>query len=255
VTLLVALPLPAAPSLAPASVPAVSTLAIPPRFRGPAQSANGGYTCGVVAELLGADAAEVTLRLPPPLETPLTVERDDAGVRVLHDGALVAEARPAQPEVDPPPQPPSFAEMDKLAAGQAADEDHPFPNCFVCGPARTPGDALRLTPTPLGDGRVAAPWRVEADFAAPRFVWAALDCPGAFAVMPDFSRGISVLGRLTARVDEGPRAGDECVVVGWPLGEDGRKLYAGTAVFRDGELLALARAVWIRVDRERADAA
>ena len=32
----------------------------------------------------------------------------------------------------------------------------------------------------------------------------------------------------------------------WPLGEDGRKLYAGTALFAaDGALLALARQTWI----------
>ena len=37
-----------------------------------------------------------------------------------------------------------------------------------------------------------------------------------------------------------------CVVTSWPLGEDGRKLFAGTALFAaDGELLALAKQVWI----------
>jgi hypothetical protein len=36
------------------------------------------------------------------------------------------------------------------------------------------------------------------------------------------------------------------VVVGWPLGEDGRKLFAGTALYgRDGDVLAVARPVWI----------
>jgi hypothetical protein len=36
------------------------------------------------------------------------------------------------------------------------------------------------------------------------------------------------------------------VVVGWPAGEDGRKLYAGTALYGErGEMLALARQVWI----------
>jgi acyl-CoA thioesterase len=36
------------------------------------------------------------------------------------------------------------------------------------------------------------------------------------------------------------------VVASWPLGEDGRKLFAGTALFaEDGELLALARQTWI----------
>ena len=36
------------------------------------------------------------------------------------------------------------------------------------------------------------------------------------------------------------------MVTSWPLGEDGRKLFAGTALFAaDGELLALAKQVWI----------
>ena len=55
-------------------------------FRGPARSGNGGDTCGLVAGLLDADTAEVTLRLPPPLDTPLRVARADDAVRVLaHD--------------------------------------------------------------------------------------------------------------------------------------------------------------------------
>src|SRR5918996_2619259 len=43
---------------------------IPARFNGPPATANGGYTCGLVARLLGVDA-EVTLRRPPPLDRPL----------------------------------------------------------------------------------------------------------------------------------------------------------------------------------------
>jgi hypothetical protein len=51
---------------------------------------------------------------------------------------------------------------------------------------------------------------------------------------------------MTARVDRMPAAGERCVVASWPLGEEGRKLYAGTALFAaDGELLALARQTWI----------
>ena len=51
---------------------------------------------------------------------------------------------------------------------------------------------------------------------------------------------------MTARIDRVPEPGDELVVAGWPLGVDGRKLYAGTALFTpDGELLALARQTWI----------
>jgi hypothetical protein len=90
---------------------------------------------------------------------------------------------------------------------------------------------------------VAAPWTPRESRA--ELVWAALDCPGAFAVgLP--GRGEVVLGRLAARIDRVPEAGEACVVVGWPLGEDGRKLYAGTALFTaGGELLARAHATWI----------
>ena len=72
-------------------------------------------------------------------------------------------------------------------------------------------------------------------------------------MQPDASRGISVLGRLTAHVRRPPEAGDECVVVAWPLGGEGRRLHAGTALFRDGELLASARAVWFLMGPEVRD--
>jgi hypothetical protein len=113
---------------------------------------------------------------------------------------------------------------------------------------------LALRPAPFADGVVVAPWVPTEDLGGARFAWAALDCPGAFAVLGDFSRGITVLGRLTARVEEAPRAGDECVVVGWQLGSDGRrKHHAGTAIYRDGDLLASAMAVWITVDADLRD--
>jgi hypothetical protein len=203
-----------------------------------------------VAGLLDADTVEVTLRLPPPLDTPLQVERAGDVVRVLEGDALVAEARPAELDLDLP-EPVGFAEAVVIVAAGADDPEHPFPGCFVCGPQRDEGDALRLRPTPVGDGRFVAPW--QPSDAAPRFVWAALDCPGAYAVNPDWTRGVTVLGRLTARVVEAPAPGDECVVVAWPLGEDGRRLHAGTALYRDGQALALARAVWFRVDDDVRD--
>ena len=62
------------------------------RYRGPLTSANGGYACGRLAAHVVADEVEVTLRLPPPLERPLAVERDGELVRLLDGDALVAEA-------------------------------------------------------------------------------------------------------------------------------------------------------------------
>ncbi|HSI97262.1 MAG TPA: hypothetical protein VK926_02785, partial [Gaiellaceae bacterium] len=56
-----------------------------PRFRGPLTSANGGYACGRLAAYVDADEVEVTLRLAPPLERPLTVRRE-GGLTLLLDG-------------------------------------------------------------------------------------------------------------------------------------------------------------------------
>jgi hypothetical protein len=219
----------------------METLVIDARFNGPDGSANGGYTCGRIAALLGGDA-EVTLRSPPPLERALAVERDGDGLRILDGGTLVAEALPVTAELEVP-DPPSWDEAERAAARYPGFTEHAFPRCFVCGPQREPRDGLRVFAGPLGDGRFAATW--QANEVRTEFVWAALDCPGAIAVgFPD--RGETLLGRFAVAVDELPEPGERCVVLAWPLGEDGRKLYAGTALFgEDGRPLARARATWI----------
>ena len=218
-------------------------LVVDPRFNGPPGSANGGYTCGLLAEVAGG-RVEVTLRRPPPLGRPLAVERRDGAVRLLDGDELVAEAAPAELELQPPdPVEPSAAE--RAAARYPGFERHAFPTCFVCGPDRREGDGLRIFAGPVSGRDVfAAPWVAPPDVALP-LVWAALDCPGAIAVgFPD--RGETLLGRFAVRVDRVPSPGERCVVVAWPLGEDGRKLYAGTALFgEDGEPAAVARATWI----------
>jgi hypothetical protein len=116
--------------------------------------------------------------------------------------------------------------------------------CFVCGWARE--DGMRIYAGPVeGRDLVAATWIPGDDVVSSEFVWAALDCPGAYAVQSG-ARGDPVLGRLAARVEHLPHPGERCVLIGWPLGEDGRKLYAGTALFgEDGRLRGSARATWI----------
>jgi hypothetical protein len=181
------------------------------------------------------------LRRPPPLDIPLRVERADGKVEVYDGDALVAEAVRTEVELEPPASV-SFDDAEQAAVRYAGFEEHAFPTCFVCGPARS--DGLGIFPGPL-DGRdaVAAPWIPRE--SRRELVWASLDCPGAFAV-GYAGRGELLLGRLAARIDGVPEVGERCVVVGWPLGQDGRKLYAGTALFTaDGELLARARATWI----------
>jgi len=211
------------------------------RFNGPDGSANGGYTCGRIAELLGG-SAEVTLRLPPPLERALVVERDGDGFRVLDGETVIAEAVRDSVELAVPDTP-SWAEAEAAGARYPGFAQHAFPRCFVCGPEREPGDGLRVFAGPLGDGRFAATW--TATEVRPELVWATLDCPGAIAVgFPE--RGETLLGRFAVGIDELPVPQERCVVLAWPLGEEGRKLYAGTALFgEDGRPLARARATWI----------
>jgi len=216
-------------------------LVIERKFRGPSGSANGGYTCGVLASFMHGPA-EVTLRLPPPLERPLEIE-PDGGARLLDGEAVVAEAVPAAALELPVPAPVSW-EQAAAAALPEGDRESVFPECFVCGWKRDDGMQIYAGPV---DGRelVAAPWTPRHEFVSPECVWAALDCPGAYAVELG-QRGNPVLGRLTARVEHLPHPGERCVVMGWPLGEEGRKLYAGTAVLGENDrLLGCARATWI----------
>ena len=212
------------------------------RFRGPLTSGNGGYVSGRVAAFVDGPA-EVTLRLPPPLDTPLRVERVDGGVRVLDGDTLVAEARPAEVDADPP-APPTWDEAVAARERHVRFGSAAFAECYVCG-IRDEGDGLGIHVGAVA-GREplhAAPWEVGEE--GDEIVWAAIDCPGAYAVGAQ-GRGEVVLGRMAAEVLRVPRRGERCVAVAWPLGEDGRKLYAGTALYTaDGELLARARQTWI----------
>jgi hypothetical protein len=218
------------------------------RFRGPLTSANGGYTAGRLAAFVDADEVEVTLRQPPPLERPLHVRRDDGSAVLLDGEAVVAEARPAPIDAEPP-APVSFAEAEDAAMRHVSIGKAIFRECFTCG-VRDAHDGLEIYAGSVA-GREplhAAPWTVGE--SAPEIVWAAIDCPGAYAVGTE-GRGEMVLGRMTARVSRVPEIGERCVVVSWPLGEDGRKSFAGTALYAaDGELLAVARQTWISPRQE-----
>jgi hypothetical protein len=216
-------------------------ITLPRRYRGPRTSANGGYACGRLAAFVDADDVEVTLRLPPPLDRPLEVVREEGVARLFDDAAIVAEARPAAVQVDPPaPVPRREAELARDRHVRSWSSE--FGDCFVCG-VREDGLEIRVGLVAGREPLHAAP--IVLDEPAPEIVWAAIDCPGAFAVGAE-GRGDIVLGRMTARVERLPESAEECVVVSWPLGADGRKLYAGTALFAgDGELLALATQVWI----------
>lgn len=234
----------------------LASVTIDPRYCGPPGSGNGGYVCGLLASF-APDVREVRLAVPPPLGVPLDVlANDDDVLELRHGDALVATARSSVVELDVPPAP-SHAAAAQASTRYAGLREHAFPGCFVCGPARAPGDGLRVFAGPdgrLADGRAlyASPWRPDASLAGtrghvrPEFQWAVLDCPGYFAVAAGARK--MLLGSLTARVDRPVSVGEDCVVAAWALGSEGRKHRAATALYgADGECVARGLAVWIEL--------
>ncbi|TCC20457.1 hypothetical protein [Kribbella speibonae] len=223
------------------------------RFQGPERSGNGGYVAGLVGTALAAGLGpeavpKVTLRMPPPLEKDLEL----AAGRLTDGDAVVAEAVPVDSEflADATIDPVLPEEARAAEASYRGLHDHPFPTCFVCGPANQNG--LRLQPGPIGGGRTACTWTPAADLATDGlvdevFLWAALDCPGGWTI--DLEGRPSVLGQLTACIDARPEAGEECVALGRYLGEDGRKTFTASTLYdADGRVLARAKHTWITVD-------
>lgn len=226
------------------------------RYNGPPGSGNGGWSAGTFAVAArngsplpvpggppagphrpGAEPVEVTLRRPPPLQTPLTLE---AGEVRDPDGCLIAQVTTV-PAFDPVAKPVDLAAARMAAASYPGLVDHPFPGCYVCGPERA--DGLRIFPGPLSDGRMAAPFRVPegADVVT---VWAALDCPGGWSVIAPGRPYL--LGRMSAVVLAPPQPGDECVVTGVCASVRGRKADVHSSLYApDGSLLGYARATWI----------
>jgi len=221
------------------------------RFNGPDGSANGGYTCGKLSLLLDEECVEVTLRLPPPLDKDLDLRREGGVVELLDGDQTVAVAKPGELDMEIP-EPPTWAQTLAASERYAGHSDHPFPHCFVCGPGRDPGDGLRIFAGPVeGSELVASSWIPAPELGdaegvvRPEFLWCALDCPGAFAVDQGTFQP-RVLGRFTAQVFHRPKVEEQLRVIGWPLGTQRRKAFAGTAVVDSSDrVCAAARAVWI----------
>ena len=187
--------------------------------------------------------------------------RGESAVRIHHAGALIAEAAssPGNSALEIP-GPVSPAEAHAVAGRARYYTDPVFSDCFVCGMGRGPGDGLRIFPGPVaGRPLWAAPWTPDPSVTGvggrvrPEVAWAALDCPGGIAAAEaaSLARDTAILlGRMTASLAAPPMAGDQCRVVAWPDGRDGRKLLAASALLGpDGTVLATARAVWLTVPR------
>jgi hypothetical protein len=219
------------------------------RFRGPTDSGNGGYVCGLVTAETGASvggpAVVVTLHIPPPLDTAMSVDTDSDGVvRVRNADVIVAEGAQTILTVEAVP-PIDHSTARTASAAYPGLIRHPFPECFVCGPDRAAGDGLRLFPGRLGDGRTACTWTVSADLAGrPEFVWAVLDCPGGWSA--EIEGRPMVLGRMAAQLRSLPQAEEKCVVMGLLLGAEGRKTWTATTAYgSDGRELGRAHSTWL----------
>lgn len=228
------------------------SLTVPRRFCGPPDSGNGGYTCGLLAQELGG-VVECTLRAPVPMETPLELERTEAGGALRYNGKTIVEASRANIAVTPRPPVSLQVATDAMASSPALGHQHPFPTCFVCGPKRTPGDGLRIFSAPANDGMFAAAWLPDSEFGdkdgllRPEFLWSAMDCPTGFASgFP--SVGKLVTGRLAVEQLKDIRTEESCVLMAWPLGVEGRKHFSAACLYQNDVLCAVAKATWIKIE-------
>lgn len=240
-----------------------SALLVPSRFRGPAQSGNGGWTAGALAALIPRcptdhampwPTVEVTLRRPPPLDVEIAVETTDDEARCEVGEARIVERELAEAGCVP------AAEARAAETAYAGLVSHPFPDCFGCGPNRAEGDGLRIFPGPVGAGRVAGTWTPHPSMgedwheyagSTPRVslpvTWAALDCVGGWASGLD--ERPMVLGRMTARVHRLPAIATTYVLVGRLLGTEGPKTFTAASLWDpDGDLVGTAEHTWIEVD-------
>jgi len=224
------------------------------RYNGPPKSGNGGYCCGLMANLIGGSAT-VSLKAPPPLETQIELRRVDGKVEMHEGGRLigVAEAATLDLEVPKLPNPLILTGSPVSASGKPA-AFAPFSGCFVCGTNRKHRDGLCIYSKMVDghDDMVAGVWHLHDGLAdtegnvMPEFLWSALDCPGYFACAPGEA---ALLGKLTTEIIAPLPASGDATVLGWDLGGSGRKRRSGTAVFdRDRKLIAKAEGLWILVD-------
>jgi hypothetical protein len=232
-----------------------SKIVVAQQFRGPPNSANGGYVCGVMARSFEGPVTAI-LRAPPPLDTPLDLVLEDGVTRIFGAGeSLIGEARAADASVLPtPPLAPSLAAATSAAPGFPGLHRPFHPVCFTCGDQLDDGFGLRVfvgQVEGMDSGVVAGPWTVHPNFAdaeglAPtEVVWAALDCPGSVAWVVNEGGG-GLLGTMTGEVLRRPAAGETTIVLAWPIEQSGRKRISGTALYSAaGKLMARSHQIWI----------
>jgi hypothetical protein len=204
----------------------------------------------VVASVLEGPTA-VSLRRPVPLDRELALRHEDDGkVCAFADEELIVEAVPATPLLAWEGALVGIEEARAARDRYAAPLDGEFGHCFVCGRSRHDGFDVFTGPVEGAD-LVASPWTPPAwagdtdGTVRPEFVWAALDCPGYFALHGGDTT-VAYLARQQVEIVAPIHIDVEYVVIGRPLERSGRKGISATAVLdADGAVLAHARCLLV----------
>ena len=175
----------------------------PHHFRGPLTSANGGYACGRLAAFVDCRRGRGD---PPAAASARSAARGCAGRRRRapprrrggrRRGTTRARgARRARPGL-------RRGRGEVSCGARRRMERRSSTSASCAAPART-GLSIRVGPVAGREPLHASP--ITLSEALPEIVWAAIDCPGAYAVGAE-GRGDIVLGRMTARVQRVPGAG------------------------------------------------
>lgn len=232
--------------------PSQLRLRIEARYSGFPGLALGGYVAGLLAREGGPRGAlEVRLQHPVAIGDDVSVNGD----ALLRDGVTVASARRIDLRLWPP-RAVSRQEAEVASASYIGLAHHLFPGCFCCGPGRSAGDGLRIFAGPAAHSMVASPWRpadaVEEANVPTEILWSALDCPAIWAqVLVTRATGErAVTGSLAVAQLQPVPARETQLVVGWPIGRDGRKIHVGAAITSEhGVVLAVARQTLIVTER------
>ncbi|MBM9499067.1 hypothetical protein JWG44_02210 [Leptospira sp. 201903071] len=233
------------------------------KYCGPPMSGNGGYIAGITANQIQNEAAVIKIKAPGPLNESLYYSRDpiSKGIKLLskETNLVIAEAKEDSDFFM------DFPELNSstLEGIQNPEEEylgfqkHPFPTCFVCGPKRNHEDGMRIFSAKIKDqdgfthlhGAFWNPWKDLSDLDGKirnEIVWAALDCPGGFAVSY-VDPTMIVLVKLRGRLLESIFAELPYAILSWEIGRNRRQRIAGTAIYRveDRKCVAYSEALWM----------
>jgi hypothetical protein len=75
-----------------------------------------------------------------------------------------------------------------------------------------------------------------------------LDCPSYFGLGEP--RPLALLARLSASIERPVMPGERLRISAWEISREGRKHHSATVIHDEaGEVVAVARALWIEVDK------